>query len=735
MSITSAASLVDVLRAYRILDQTQLDKVNRALQERAPDPRALAKELLQQGWLTPFQANQLLNGRGAELVLGEYLLLDRLGEGGMGQVFKARHRLMNRIVAVKVIRKERLANADAVQRFHREIQMAAQLDHPHLVRAHDAAQVGDTHFLVMEYAEGVSVQQLVRKSGPLPVGQACTYIHQASLGLQHASERKMVHRDIKPSNLQVTAQGRVVKILDMGLARSHAAEGGAGIKAELTQACTIMGTPDFIAPEQIADPRRVDIRADIYSLGCTFYFMLAGRPPFPDGAWEEKLVSHRKVEPQPIEQVRSDVPAALGAVLRKMMAKRPEDRYAAPAAVAEALSQFCGLNSPVPAVAAAPGVKAQPAPLPAGPAAAPAPAPVAASLVNPGSYEPGWTLELGSTVSPAAAASTQGQSPALLAAPTILGPGPQQPTLSPPAAGAVPPSTSGPSASAPRARQILNQLIPAVQKNFLLLAGTAAGLLILLLLVILFWPKGGNTDSKSGNSEAKGPGQPGQPRVLINENFRKPFEQKRALPEGWSGDAFRVVKVDDETCLEVSTGTLDPRSPFQFPPRKPSFVSLPPVNLNGNFFIEGVFFMERNTYMTAGMKGLHHLTIRLENSKSNAILPVVIDQTGFILIGDDTRNAPPNYKPYLPTKFLVTRKGTHLSVILNNELVADKNMGEATEYDTFKLGLTEGGGGVKTGECRLYRLTVGTLGADGSVPDSGGALPRVPVSDPRRKGK
>jgi serine/threonine protein kinase len=200
----------------------------------------------------------------------------------------------------------------------------------------------------MEDAEGADLHQLVQKSGPLPVGQACTYIHQAALGLQHASEHGMVHRDIKPSNLQVTKNGTMVKILDMGLARSQASEGNGQGGAELTQHRMIMGTPDYIAPEQIADARRVDIRADLYSLGCTFYFMLAGRPPFPDGEWEEKLVAHRKLEPQPIEQIRPDVTPAVGAILRKMMAKRPDDRYANPARVADALTPFCTMTGSAP---------------------------------------------------------------------------------------------------------------------------------------------------------------------------------------------------------------------------------------------------------------------------------------------------------------------------------------------------------------------------------------------------
>jgi len=173
MTIT-AADFVAALGEFHLLDPAQMEKVHRALQRRPTDPRAVAKQLLKQGLLTAYQAELLLEGRGAELVLGEYLLLERLGEGGMGQVFKARHRLMNRTVALKVIRKERLADPSAVQRFYREILLAAQLNHPHVVRAQYAAQVGDTHFLVMEYADGTDLQRLVQESGSLTVQRVST---------------------------------------------------------------------------------------------------------------------------------------------------------------------------------------------------------------------------------------------------------------------------------------------------------------------------------------------------------------------------------------------------------------------------------------------------------------------------------------------------------------------------------------------------------------------------------
>jgi serine/threonine-protein kinase len=481
MPITSAAGLVDALRDCRILDASQLDMVTRALQGRSPEPRTVAGELIQRGWLTTFQANRLLQGRGGELLLGEYLLLDRLGEGGMGQVFKARHTLMGRTVAIKVIRRELLAYGDAVQRFQREIRLAAQLKHPHLVWVEYAAQFGDSHFLVMEYAEGIDLERQVAKSGPLAVGAACACIRQAALGLQHAHERGLVHRDVKPSNLQLTDQGATIKVLDMGLARSMAPGGEGGTAPELTQGRTIMGTPDFIAPEQIADPRRVDARADIYSLGCAFYFLLAGRPPFPEGSWEEKLFYHRQAEPTPIEQHRPELAPAVGAILRKMMAKDPADRYASAAAVAEALTPFCAMAGP--AVAAMPAAGPQRPASPTGQAPAPG-----GSLVEPAAaYEPGWTVKAGSTVVPPPAPATTPPSASPFTQPTVL--------LAAPATAATAPTTlvAGPAA-------------PPTHRRVWLIAGACGAILALAVaLPLLLRSNDGPTNTATSTSAGSTP--------------------------------------------------------------------------------------------------------------------------------------------------------------------------------------------------------------------------------------
>jgi serine/threonine-protein kinase len=688
MPLTSTAELVAALRTAHVLDAARLDEVARTLQGQCLDAHALARELLQRGWLTGYQANQLLQGRGAELVLGPYVMLDRLGEGGMGQVFKAHHQLMNRTVAVKVIRKDLLAHPDAVQRFYREIRLAAQLDHPHLVRAHDAAQVGDTHFLVMEYVEGTDLQQMIQKKGPLPVALACAYVGQAALGLHHAAERGLVHRDIKPSNLQVTAKGTVVKILDMGMARSQVPDADGRRRPELTQARSVLGTPDYIAPEQIADPRRVDIRADLYSLGCTLYFLLAGRPPFPGGAWEEKLYYHRNNEPQPIEQLRPDVPPELGAVLRKMMAKRPEDRYATAAGAADALKPFCQKAATVPAMTTpAPAPWPQPAtvggpPIPGG----------SASLADrpAAGYEPGWTLGTTSTVVPPSVTPTRLE--------------PVTPSSVPPLSWPPPPISAMPGQPGPAAR---NWLWPALAGGGILCS--------LVLLVILLWPKGNATPIDKGKDTvaeaAHGKNeQPKQdaPRDFIKEDFTKP-NPDTGLPEGWEGNAFRVARLKefgDKPCLEVNkpTGAYE--------------VKLPPVSLPGNFLIEGVYHYPHPSFV-----------ILLETSKANAPLVVRFDYYGNVAVADDQRKAPQNYKVGQPTPFRLVRKGMKLIVKLNDELVSNWDLKAVIEYESIKLVLPA----ASFATPRLFGLTVSTLGVDGAAPPSNMPVPAGPGGPKKKK--
>jgi serine/threonine-protein kinase len=311
------------------------------LQGRIADPAALVDDLLHRALLTAYQAEQLLQGRGHDLLLGPYVILDRLGEGGMGTVFKARHQKLDRMVALKLLRAELLMDPELVRRFYREIEMGSQLRHPNLVHAYDAGPIGVSHVLVMEYLEGTDLARRVKQSGPVSVDQAREYIRQAALGLQCIHDNRLVHRDIKPHNLFLQAHGSqsggVVKILDLGLARLHRPVHGVDSSTITDSGTMMMGTLDYMAPEQALDFHGADTRADIYSLGCTLYFLLTGRAPF-DGTPAQKLLGHQQHAPTPVAQFRTDVPATLDAVLCKMLAKRPEDRFQMPAEVVAALT-------------------------------------------------------------------------------------------------------------------------------------------------------------------------------------------------------------------------------------------------------------------------------------------------------------------------------------------------------------------------------------------------------------
>jgi serine/threonine-protein kinase len=355
MAMDSVAKLVDTLRQYRVVESAQLEELNKNLQSQFTDPRALARELLQRGWLTAYQVNQIFQGRAADLVLGAYIVLERLGEGGMGQVFKARHQKLNRVVAIKIIRQDRLSNAEALHRFRREIQVAAQLSHPHVVHSYDADQVGDRHLIAMEFVDGIDLSRLVKQYGPLPIRDACEYIRQAALGLQHAHEHALVHRDIKPGNLLLTKAHRAqasgeIKLLDLGLARTMSIV-GEDTPSMVTRDGSLVGTPDFIAPEQARSARSADIRSDLYSLGCTLFYLLAGQTPFSGGSMTEKLLKHHWDAPPAVESLRPDVPPIVSAIVRKLMSKRPEDRFQTPRELADMLEQVLapgGMEAPVP---------------------------------------------------------------------------------------------------------------------------------------------------------------------------------------------------------------------------------------------------------------------------------------------------------------------------------------------------------------------------------------------------
>jgi hypothetical protein len=271
-----------------------------------------------------------------------YRVIRLLGAGGMGAVYEAEHLVMQRPVAVKVINRAYTGNAEALDRFRGEVRKAARLSHPNIVTTYDAEDAGDTRFLVMEYIEGTDLGRLVHERGPLDVDRACDYVRQAALGLQYAFEKGMVHRDLKPHNLMLMASPvpsgpGVVKILDFGLAHFASEAAPAACR---TGTGVVLGTVDYIAPEQADNAHQADIRSDIYSLGCTLYHLLAGQPPFPTGSPIQKVMAHVEKKPQPLTELRNDLPEGLMPVIDRMMAKKPNRRYLKPIEVANALERF-----------------------------------------------------------------------------------------------------------------------------------------------------------------------------------------------------------------------------------------------------------------------------------------------------------------------------------------------------------------------------------------------------------
>jgi serine/threonine protein kinase len=345
-SPTTIDEFVDLVRRSKVVDDKRLTPYLERLKAAGPlppTPGQLAGLMVRDGLLTHFQAEQFLLGKWRRFTIGKYKVLERLGSGGMGSVYLCEHTLMRRRVALKVLPTAKAGDPAALERFFREARAVAALDHPNIVRAYDIDQEDNLHFLVMEHVDGSNLQEIIKKTGPMDPIRAAHYMCQAALGLQHAHESAgLVHRDIKPGNILVDRNG-IVKILDMGLARFfHDEEDNITKKYDEN----VLGTADYLAPEQALNSHDVDIRADIYSLGATFYFTLTGRTPFAEGTVAQKLIWHQTRQPKPVRSIRPAVPEALVAVIDRMMAKDPGQRFQSPAKVAEALAPFT--QSPIP---------------------------------------------------------------------------------------------------------------------------------------------------------------------------------------------------------------------------------------------------------------------------------------------------------------------------------------------------------------------------------------------------
>lgn len=287
--------------------------------------------------LSDWQLSQLLEGKSRGFFLGKYKLIRQLGAGAMGSVFLAEHRQMKHRVAIKVLAKRLLGKDKHLLRFEKEAQAAVRVNHPRIVRAYDLDQVGDIHFLVMEYVEGQTLQHLILREGPLDIPLAVFFLRQIAEGLAAAHQANLIHRDIKPANILIDPQ-KQIHILDLGLARILDDDEESSLT--LINGSRMIGTVDYLAPEQAVDCHHIDGRADLYSLGCTLYYMLTGQPPFSEGTIPQRILAHQTQMPREITTLRSDCPSELERICFKLLAKSPADRFASAKVLIEAIDLF-----------------------------------------------------------------------------------------------------------------------------------------------------------------------------------------------------------------------------------------------------------------------------------------------------------------------------------------------------------------------------------------------------------
>jgi serine/threonine-protein kinase len=341
MASLSVASFIDYVERSQLVEDEALRKSLDQLRQKnggelPEDADLVAAHLIQAGYLTAWQCEMLFSRKYKKFKLGKYKLLRHIGSGGMSAVYLAEHTMLKRQRAIKVLPKKRVNDSSYLARFHLEAQATASLDHPNIVRAYDVDNDGDQHYLVMEFIEGKDLQTIVKQEGPLPLELACNYVAQSAEGFTYAHENNLIHRDVKPANLLVDEKG-VVKILDLGLAL-YADEENASLTVAHNE--NVLGTADYLSPEQAVNSHAVDSRTDIYSLGCTLYFLLTGHPPFPEGSLAQRIAKHQTQMPEDIRKDRPDCPRDLVDICTKMMQKKPDRRFQTMREVADALETW-----------------------------------------------------------------------------------------------------------------------------------------------------------------------------------------------------------------------------------------------------------------------------------------------------------------------------------------------------------------------------------------------------------
>ncbi|MBX3411136.1 MAG: serine/threonine protein kinase [Pirellulales bacterium] len=344
MSKLAVDSFLELVRRSGLVDNSQLERTLSVLDaeqagESIADSRVMAKRLVDAGLLTDWQTQNLLEGRYKRFFLGKHKLLRHLGTGGMSSVYLAEHVMLRRREAIKVLPQNKVDDSSYLDRFLREAQAAAKLEHPNIVRTYDIGCEDKTYYIAMEFIEGRDLYQRVKDDGPLGFEVAAKYVCQGATGLAHAHEKGLVHRDVKPANLLVDAKG-TVKLLDLGLALEKQAS-----SLTIAHGEEVLGTADYCSPEQAINSHDVDARADIYSLGCTLYYLLTGNPPFPEGSLAQRLMKHQLEQPKSILEYRPETPHDLVRICQKMMAKKREDRFQSALEVRQVLLNWLATRS------------------------------------------------------------------------------------------------------------------------------------------------------------------------------------------------------------------------------------------------------------------------------------------------------------------------------------------------------------------------------------------------------